>query len=181
MASKRFLIVDELSSAARMPLPGCTIASAIFVSWSRFILSPLVLKSSAFAAAQLRPFLPKRLDSRQRLAFQPFQKRAARRRDIGEVVGDAGVVEGCDRIAAAGYRDKLARPGALGGMTRRRDRALIEGDEFEGPERAVPDQRRGVVDGGVDALDRLRSDIEDHAVRGNPVNAIGVVRGHRLE
>ena len=34
MESKRFLIVPELSSAARMPLPGATSASAIFESSS---------------------------------------------------------------------------------------------------------------------------------------------------
>jgi len=37
IASKRFLIVPELSSAARMPLPPVTIALAISASWSLFI------------------------------------------------------------------------------------------------------------------------------------------------
>src|SRR5919205_2242987 len=100
MASNRFLIVEELSSAARMPLPGCTIASATLVSWSRFIRLPSFIEILSPTLARLRLF-PKRLYARQRLALQPFEEGAARRRDIGEIVGDARVVERRHGVAAA--------------------------------------------------------------------------------
>ncbi len=40
MASNRFLMVPEDSSAARMPLPGVTIFSAIALSAPKSILNP---------------------------------------------------------------------------------------------------------------------------------------------
>src|SRR5215207_1589483 len=126
------------------------------------------------------PF-PQRLHPRQRLAFEPFEEGAAGGRDIGELTGDTGVIQRRDGIAAACHRDELALPGARGGVARRRDRALVEGHVLEGAEGAVPDQRRGVVDGRVDAVDRLRADVQDHAVGRDRVDAVGVVRGVRLE
>ena len=41
------------------------------------------------------------IDARQRLAFHPFQECTAGGRDIGEIVRDARVIQGCDGIAAA--------------------------------------------------------------------------------
>ena len=41
---------------------------------------------------------------------------AAGRRDIGEIIGDAGMVESGDRIATASDRDQPAFAGSLGGV-----------------------------------------------------------------
>ena len=98
MASKRFLMVPVDSSAARMPRPGATIASATLFSSARFIAvsskfgsqsgdAGLILYSRA-AVWSLR--YQQHFDARQRLAFQPFQEGAAGGRDIGQAAGDAG-------------------------------------------------------------------------------------------
>src|ERR1700730_4511859 len=50
IASKRFLIVPEDSSAARMPLPGVTMASAILLRSARFMG---VLRSGGFLPAKI--------------------------------------------------------------------------------------------------------------------------------
>ena len=47
-------------------------------------------------------------DAGQRAPFHPFEEGAARRRDEGEIVRHAGVVESRDRVAAAGDRDQRA-------------------------------------------------------------------------
>src|SRR5690348_14121460 len=103
MASKRFLMVPEDSSAARMPLPGATMPRATLFSASRFIFTPLsVVIPGRRAAANpesscLNPVLdsgfglrPPRNDRefsallysqhfhpRQGLAFEPFDAGAA--------------------------------------------------------------------------------------------------------
>src|SRR5215204_1441208 len=172
MASKRFWMVDELSSAARMPLPGCTIAFATLLSWSRFIVLLQPLLACCLRRRRLRP---ERFHARQRLAFEPLEERAARRRDVGEILRDAGVVERRDGVAAARDENELLVPRPRGGMAGGSDGALVERGMLEGAERAVPHERRGIVDGRVDAVDRLRAHVEDHAVRGDRVDAVGAV------
>ena len=61
-------------------------------------------------------------------------------------------------------------------MPGRHHGAAVEWGHLEGAERAVPDQCRGVVDRGMNARGRLRADVEDHAFRGDGVEAIGVGR-----
>jgi hypothetical protein len=51
-----------------------------------------------------QPLLPQRGHARQFFAFQPFQKGAAGRGDVAEIVADAGIVQGRDGVAAAGDR-----------------------------------------------------------------------------
>src|SRR5215475_5030062 len=98
MASKRFLIVPEDSSAARMPLPGATMARATLFNSSRFI-------------ALSRNFSPlsysQHLDPRQGLPLQPFQESAAGCGYIAQAVGHARDIERRYRIAAARDRDKF--------------------------------------------------------------------------
>src|SRR5262245_35625860 len=101
MASKRFLIVPDDSSAARIPFPGATIACATLFNLSRFIafsLSSSSLRARSASrgsrnctwllASVLSPrqcpecqhtplFYSQHLDSRQGLAFEPLQERAA--------------------------------------------------------------------------------------------------------
>src|ERR1700736_299950 len=114
------------------------------------------------------------LDPGQGLAFHPFEKRAARGRYIGKIAGHAGLVQRRHRVAAAGDRDQLLRPGPVGRMPRRHHGAVVEWRHLEGTERAVPDQRRGVVDRGMYPRDRSRADVEDHAVEGDRIETIGM-------
>src|SRR5258708_28721067 len=100
------------------------------------------------------------LDTRQWFPFHPLEKRTARGRNIGEIAGHAGLVQRCYRVAAAGDRDQLARFGPRCRLPRRQHRAAIERRQFECPERAVPDQRRGILDRGMNPLDRLRTAVE---------------------
>src|SRR5690242_13462419 len=100
MASKRFLMVPVLSSAARMPRPGSTSAPAILFNASRFTFPPLPrdpssmdgvrlarLKGKRQAGAAPFPAFParsssadlalERLDAGESLALHPFQEGAA--------------------------------------------------------------------------------------------------------
>ena len=104
------------------------------------------------------------LDTRQGFAFHPFKKRAARGRDIAEIIGNAGLVQRRHGVAAAGHRNQLPGFGAFGGVPGRHHGAAVERRHLEGAERAVPDQRLGVVDRGMNPRGRLRADVEDHAV-----------------
>src|SRR5215470_15189090 len=127
MESKRFLIVPEDSSAARMPRPGATMASATLLSSARDIRSLRHVEFDPDFAASFRRwqradgatlnihsrrglFRPQYLDPRQRLALEPFKERAAGGRDIAEPLGHARSVERGDRVAAPRNRYKL--PGA---------------------------------------------------------------------
>src|SRR5262249_9615381 len=127
MASKRFLIVPEDSSAARIPRPGATMASATLLSSARFICSlrghsweicgilpvPCVVCKGRIASRLittselLQSLSPKHLDPRQRLALEPFEERTARCRDIGQAVRHSGGIERRDGVAAARDRNKL--------------------------------------------------------------------------
>src|SRR6185437_10119788 len=106
MTSNRFLIVPEDSSAARIPLPGATIAFATLFNASRFMFPSIAIPLSPPGCLDLLAF--EHLDTRQRLALEPFEERAASGRDIGEPVGAARRVQSCHRIAAPGNRDELA-------------------------------------------------------------------------
>ena len=122
-------------------------------------------------AMQVALLMLQHLDARQRLAFHPFQERAAGGRDIGEIVGDAGMVERRDRVAAAGDRNQLAglgarRPRALAAATV----ALSKGSISKAPSGPFQTSVAARSIHCVDRLDRLRADIEDHAVGGHGVD-----------
>ncbi len=61
--------------------------------------------------------------------------------------------------------------------------ALVERGQLERADRAVPDQRRGIVDRGIDALDRARADVEDHAIGRDRIEAVSEGRrvGFKVE
>ncbi len=94
------------------------------------------------SAAQCADLCFSTSDAGQLLAFHPFEEGAAGGRDIGEVVGDAGMVERGHRVAAAGNREQLAGLGPLRRMLATATVALSNRRYLEGAERAVPDQRR---------------------------------------
>src|SRR4029077_19910082 len=179
MASNRFWMVPEDSSAARIPLPGTTIFRATFDNCSRFIvllpsrskaacrldaLASFVLAASGAARPVEAPAscLAQRLYSRERLALKPFEKGATRRRDVSELPRDAGPVERRDRVAAAADRGELAGSRQGGGFARERDGALLEWGELEGADGPVPDEGGDIVQLGLDRHDRPRPDVEDH-------------------
>src|SRR6202034_1678993 len=154
MASKRFLMVLVDSSAARMPRPAATIASATLFNSARFI----VLSSGSLPTLCLIPAgggsrCHEHLDARQGLALQPFQKGAAGGGNVGEAAGDAGDVERRHCIAAAGNADKLAGSREFRRRLGDFDRAVVERLEFKGAERTVPDQRPGARQDRDDVLD----------------------------
>src|SRR5580700_9860001 len=165
MASKRFLIVPLDSSAARMPRPGATMASATLLSSVRFIARSSKCGSTAGSLCRTAgrggsggSF--ENLDARQHLALEPFEEGAAR--------GDA---------------DKLATGGQFGGRFRDFDGAVVERFHLEGAERAVPDERLDAGQHRDDILDGARADIEDHVVFADLVDghdARGRVRGEGL-
>src|SRR5262245_42341080 len=113
------------------------------------------VQRSSFLGARL-----KRRDSRQRLAFEEFQERAARGGDVADPVGDAELVDRGDGVAAAGDRKGLRTCDG----TRKRFRALGELVDLEHAHRAVPhDSTRALHD--LRELRRaLRADVEDHLV-----------------
>src|ERR1700730_18950055 len=116
MASNRFLMVADDSSAARMPRPGATMATTTLLSSERFTeasFTRCIDWSRVDPATRLGLFYPQNLDPRQWLAFQPFEECAARRRHVGHSVSGTGRLEGRDRIAAASHRDDLARGGEV--------------------------------------------------------------------
>src|SRR3954467_3588289 len=163
MASKRFLMVLVDSSAARMPLPDATIASATLFSSSRFIGFPPSLPRAR--PGSFPSFLPQDLDTRQGLALQPFEESAAGSGYIGEAPGHAGGVERRHRIATAGYRYKL--PGLRQFRRRFRDfdGAGVERLHLEGAERAVPHQCLAARQHRDGEFDAAWADVEDHVGR----------------
>src|SRR6476659_9287418 len=121
IASNRFLMVPDDSSAARMPRPGATMASATLLSSARFIVFShgfgisgrfcrlFVTLAKGDDARYLPSFCPQHLDPGQGFALQPFEEGAAGGRDVGELPGHTGAVERCDRIPDT--RDRYQLPG----------------------------------------------------------------------
>src|SRR5262245_29559341 len=108
-------------------------------------------------ARRARP--AERLDARQLLAFEPFEKSATGGRDIGKIRRRAGLIEGGDGIAAAG--DAIKRPDR--GKLRRdfgdRHRAGMEWRDLESADGSVPDERPGRGELGYGLGVRARSGI----------------------
>ena len=129
IASKRFLIVPELSSAARMPLPGATI-----------LLRDLFQSSAIDMSLSLQCCLPA-LSRRAALAFEPFEKRAARGRDIGEIVSTPACASAATVSPPPATEMQLAHLGQHRDVARDRIGAGVERRRLEGAERPVPHQR----------------------------------------
>src|SRR4051812_23957034 len=181
MASKRFLMVPVDSSAARMPLPGAVMASATLLRSARFI-HPLLNLESCFrilacpagpARRRSASLLPQNLDPWQRFALHPFQEGAARCGHICELFRDARHIEGGDRISAAGDRYELAGLGPRRRILGDLDGGLFKWMQLESPERPVPHQGGGFVDGALDSFNRLAADVEHHAFGRDGIDAVG--------
>src|SRR5215471_19519114 len=147
MASKRFFIVPDDSSAAKIPRPGATIACATLFNSARFIgpsSTPLSHPDHSYSVGRRNGSAAllnlKYFDAGKRFAFHPLQERAARRRHVGQSFRDASRVERRDGVSAAGYRNEIAGFGQLGGRFRHFNGADIERFELEGTERPIPHQ-----------------------------------------
>src|SRR4029077_12943843 len=80
-------------------------------------------------------------DRRQRLPLDKLEDGAAAGRDVGDAVLDPVLLDGGQRVAAAGEREGLAARYAHGDGAR----ALAELRELEDSHRAVPDDGAGAL------------------------------------
>jgi hypothetical protein len=86
--------------------------------------------------------LLQRRDGGQLLALEKLEKRAATGRDVRDVVADAELLDGRERVAAAGDRESLAR--GDGPRATRRVPAANSGFSNT-PSGAVPNDRAGAL------------------------------------
>src|SRR6478752_3310266 len=93
------------------------------------------------AAPSMSRSLLQRRDGGQLLALEELEKRAATGRNVRDVVADAELLDGRERVAAAGDREGLARGDGLGDAAR----AGRELGVLEHAERAVPNDRAGAL------------------------------------
>lgn len=77
------------------------------------------------------------------------------------------MIEGGDRVSAASDGNEFAGFGALGSVLGSSDSGCVERFDFEGAERAVPDQRFSAGNPALDGFDRFRADIFMVTISGN--------------
>ena len=99
----------------------------------------------------------------QLLALEQLERGAAARRDVGDLVGDAALVHGRDRVAAAHDRQRLGRGDRLGD----RQGSARERLRLEDAHRSVPEDRLGARDGVGEAARRLGADVERREILGD--------------
>src|SRR6266404_9026850 len=99
-------------------------------------------------------------DRRQGLALHELQECTATGRDVGDAVLDPVLLDGGQRVAAAGERKGLAARYAQGDGAR----AFTELRELEHPHRPVPDDGAGVLQQRAAAVGAVRPDVENHVV-----------------
>src|SRR6516165_7392751 len=140
------------SSAARMPRPGATMASATLFNSLKFIFVSRTFGAgdsagifricTLFTGGSWSGFRNEQhFYARQGFAFERLQKGAARGRDMGQPAHDGSGVERRDRVAAPGKTDKLFSAGEFRDCLCHLDGAVVERLNFEGAERAIPHQR----------------------------------------
>src|SRR3977135_1085741 len=173
-------MVPDDSSAARMPRPGATMASATLLSSARFIAFSVVFEIRVEFSANSRcwqrgddqkcrpSFCPQHLYPWQGFALQPFEEGAAGGRYIGKPLGNTGAGERPDRIPATGDRYKLSGGREFRGGFGDLDRAGVKRLELEGSERPVPDQCLHPGQHGADMLDAAPAEIQDPPRRAHP-------------
>src|SRR5258707_2842467 len=120
-------------------------------------------------------------DTRQLAALEPFEKGAARGRNVVQLVDHPGMSQSGNGVAAAGDAEQFAGFAQPGDLARNRDSAGVERRGFEGAEWAVPHQSATGGKLPVDRGDSRRSDIENHGVARDAINGDGFARRMRLE
>jgi hypothetical protein len=111
------------------------------------------------------------LDAREDLALEHLERGAAAGGDVVDAVGEAGLVDRRDAVAAADQ----GVAGALGDRAGQREGAAGEGRALEQAHRAVPEQHLGVADGGGEAGLGVGADVEGH-LGGAEAVALGAPR-----
>jgi hypothetical protein len=111
----------------------------------------------------LTPAIPQRDHAGQRLALDQLERGAASRRDVGDVIGHAGHVDGGHGVAAAHHRGGV-RAGHSAGH---RQRTLRERLQLEHAHRPVPEDRLGGGQARRVQLGRGRADVEPHPAVGD--------------
>jgi len=107
-------------------------------------------------------------DAWEGFAFEEFEGGSAARGDVGDLVGDAGFLDGGDGVSAAddGGGVSVGGDGFGDGVC-----AVGEGGELEDAHGAVPDDGVGVGDGDGEELDGFGTDVESHFVLGEGAGA----------
>src|SRR5579859_132501 len=118
------------------------------------------LSMSVRASLQVRGAPLEHRDGGQRLAFHELEKRPAPRRHIGNPILDSVLLDGRQRIAAAGERERLA----AGDRLRDGAGAFAELLELEHADRPVPDDGARRLEQRAEAIGAVGTDIQDHLV-----------------
>src|SRR5437660_3985904 len=105
-------------------------------------------------------------DGGQRLAFDELEKRSATGRDVRDAFLDAVLLDGRQRVAAAGEGECLAARDRL----RDGAGALAELLELEHPDGSVPEDRARGLQQRAAAVSRVRTDVENHLIRAHLVD-----------
>ena len=117
-----------------------------------------------------------RRDAGQYPAFQPFQERPAGRRNVAELIGDAGMAQRRDCVAAAGHRDERSGAGQPRRCARHGDSRRVEGRDLERAKRSVPHQGGAIAEPRLDRGGAIRAEVENHLVVRHRVNRDGLRR-----
>src|ERR1700732_4918515 len=140
--------------------------------WNSMVLPP----SSRIRIAKLCTLSPGRsallgesFHSRQLLAFEELERRAAAGRDVCDLVRDASCIDGCHRVAAAHDRG-CARVlcDGIGNF----ESTLSKRCNLENAHRAVPDDGARPEDFFDKQFDCRGADVERHHIRRNGLSAV---------
>ena len=102
-------------------------------------------------------------DAGEGLAFEEFEAGSTARGDVSDAVGDAGLLDGCDRVSAADDGGGVVVAGDCHGNL---VSAAGEGGHLEDAHGAVPDNGAGFGDLVFEERDGLGADVEGHPLGG---------------
>ena len=106
------------------------------------------------------------VDTGKHLAFQVFQRGSTARGNVGHLIGKAQFFDRRSRIAAPDNRNGLRLCNGPGHLTR----ALGKSGKFKNAHGPVPDDRAGLGQNLTITLNRFRTDIQAHKIRGDPLH-----------
>src|SRR5579883_1214018 len=122
-----------------------------------------------------------RCDPRKLSALEPLEESTAGGGDVAQLVDNAALREGGDRVPATGDAEQPLGTREVRHVARDRDRAALEGRRLEGAHGSVPDQSPADVELRIDRGHGARADVEDHRVLGHALDRDGLRRGVCLE
>merc|ERR1719409_1295985 len=121
--------------------------------------------------------LVERGDAREHLALEQFEGSTATGGDVGHLVREASLFDRGDGVTTTNDGDTVE----VGEGVRDGEGSLGEGIHLEDAHRAVPDDGLALVEFGLEALDRVRTDVETHPALRNVVNGDDLRVGVRGE